>query len=176
MTLLAALSPQWPSYVAFAASFLFIGIAWAAHHDMFHYIKRTNHILLMINLVFLMGIAVQPFSTALIARHFGHKYERTAAVIYYAVLLMTSVSYNAIWHYAMRRGLIDREIERPLLVALSKEYAVAPALHLCALLVALWSVPLSLLPAVFLYIFFALPRVTERGGPFLPRALRRRGR
>ena len=73
----------------------------------------------------------------------------------------------------MRRGLIEREIEPPLLVALSKEYAVAPGLHLCALLVALWSVPLSLVPAVLLYIFFALPRVTERGGPFLPRALRR---
>jgi uncharacterized membrane protein len=95
-TLREALGHQWPSYVAFAASFLFIGIAWAAHHDMFHYIRRTNHILLMINLIFLMSIALQPFSTALMAEHFGKPGERTAALIYYGVLLVAGLSYNAV--------------------------------------------------------------------------------
>ena len=37
-----ALAHQWTSYVAFAVSFVFIGIAWAAHHDMFPYIRRTT--------------------------------------------------------------------------------------------------------------------------------------
>jgi uncharacterized membrane protein len=86
-TLLAALARQWPSFVAFAATFIFIGIAWAAHHDMFHYIRRTNHIPLMINLLFLVSIALQPFSTALMAEHFGKPNERAAAFIYYGVLL-----------------------------------------------------------------------------------------
>jgi uncharacterized membrane protein len=74
--------------VAFAATFIFIGIAWAAHHhDMFHYIRRNNHIPLMINLLFLISIALQPFSTALMAEHFGKPNERAAAFIYYGVLL-----------------------------------------------------------------------------------------
>src|SRR5712671_2511141 len=47
--LLNALKLLWPSYLAFAVSFVFMGIAWAAHHDMFRYIRRTNHILLMLN-------------------------------------------------------------------------------------------------------------------------------
>jgi uncharacterized membrane protein len=175
MPLLAFLNTQWPSYVAFVASFLFIGIAWAAHHDMFYYIKRTTHVLLMINLIFLMSIALQPFSTALVARHFGHADQRTAVIIYYAVLLTASLSYNAMWQYAMRRRLVDQETGSDLLAALSKEHAVAPILHLAAMITAFWSVPFSLLPVLAQYFFFALPRVTERGGPFLPRRLRSSG-
>jgi uncharacterized membrane protein len=81
MTLLETLAHEWPSYVAFAISFLFIGIAWAAHHDMFRYIRRTTHGLLIINLFFLMAIALQPFSTALLAEHYGKPGERTAALV-----------------------------------------------------------------------------------------------
>src|SRR4026208_1252672 len=79
-TLLEALIQRWPSYLAFAVSFLFIGISWAAHHDMFNYVRRTNHIMLILNLIFLMGIALQPFSTALLAEHIGEEGERTAAM------------------------------------------------------------------------------------------------
>jgi uncharacterized membrane protein len=161
-TLPEALVQQWPSYLAFAISFLFIGISWAAHHDMFNYIRRTNHIMLILNLMFLMGIALQPFSTALLAEHIGEEGERTAAMVYYGVLLLTSVSYNAVWHYAIWCGLIEDCLDARLLRALSIEHAVAPLLHLSALLVAFWSVPLSLIPVLMLYVFFALPRVAER--------------
>ncbi|WP_254509218.1 TMEM175 family protein [Anatilimnocola floriformis] len=161
-TLLEALVQQWPSYLAFAVSFLFIGISWAAHHDMFNYVRRTNHMMLILNLMFLMGIALQPFSTALLAEHIGKDGERTAAMVFYGVLLLTSVSYNAVWHYAIRCGLIEDCLDARLLRALSIEHAVAPLLHLSALLVAFWSVRLSLIPVLMLYVFFALPRVAER--------------
>ncbi len=161
-TLLEVLVQQWPSYLAFTVSFLFIGISWAAHHDMFNYVRRTNHIMLILNLMFLMGIVLQPFSTALLAEHIGEEGERTAAMVFYGVLLLTSVSYNAVWHYAIWRGLIEDGLDARLLRALSIEHAVAPLLHLSALLVAFWSVPLSLIPVLMLYVFFALPRVAER--------------
>ena len=35
-SLVAALSREWPSFFAFGLSFIFIGVAWAAHHDMFN--------------------------------------------------------------------------------------------------------------------------------------------
>ena len=162
MTLLETLAHEWPSYVAFAISFLFIGIAWAAHHDMFRYIRRTTHGLLIINLFFLMAIALQPFSTALLAEHYGKPGERTAALVYYGILLMVSLSYNAVWAYATRSGLVDKNLDPQLRKALSREHAAAPVLHALALLMALWSVPLSFVPLSLVYVFFALPRVTER--------------
>ena len=106
-TLWDALAHDSPSFVAFAVSFVFIGIAWAAHHDMFRYIRRTNHVLLILNLIFLMAIALQPFSTALIAEHYGKPTEMTAALVYYGILLSASLSYNAVWWYAVQGGLVS---------------------------------------------------------------------
>ena len=164
-SLVAALSREWPSFFAVALSFLFIGIAWAAHHDMFNYIQRTNHVLLIINLFFLIGIALQPFSTALLAAHIDKPTAKTAALIYYGVLLEMSIAYNAIWWYAASSHLVSADTDRRLIRALSWEYAAAPILHAAALITAMWSVPLSFIPLGILYVFFALPRVSERLNP-----------
>jgi len=161
-TLLDALSRLWPNGLAYALSFIFIGIAWAAHHDMFRYIQHTNHMLLMINLLFLMGIALQPFSTALLAEHIGEPTARTAALVYYSILLATSLTYNLVWWYAVSSGLVAEDIHPRLLRALNLEHAVAPILHAMALVVSLWSVALSFIPLGLIYLFFTLPRVSER--------------
>jgi len=163
--LLLALSREWPSFFAFGLSFIFIGVAWAAHHDMFNYIQRTSHILLIINLFFLLGVVLQPFSTALLANHIDKPNARTAALIYYGVLLETSIAYNAIWWYAVSSRLVPAEEDRNLIRALSWEHAAAPILHATALATAIWSVPLSFIPLGMLYIFFTLPRVSERRRP-----------
>ena len=160
-TLWDALAHDSPNFVAFVVSFVFIGIAWAAHHDMFRYIRRTNHVLLILNLIFLMAIALQPFSTALVAEHYGKPDERTAALVYYGILLSASLSYNAVWWYAVQSGLVS-DLDPQLLRALSLEHVAAPVLHAVALVVAIWSVPLSLIPLGLVYLLFALPRVTER--------------
>ena len=160
ITLLQVLAGQWPSYGAFVISFLFIGIAWAAHHDMFHYIQRPNHILLILNLFFLMGIALQPFSTSLLVEYFGKSEERTAALVYHGILLATSLGFNAIWLYASHHHLMGI-IDTRLLRTLKKEHAVAPILHMVSFIVALWSVHFSFVPLLVLYIFFVLPRTGE---------------
>jgi uncharacterized membrane protein len=161
-SLVATLSREWPAFFAFGLSFIFIGVAWAAHHDMFNYIQRTNHILLIINLFFLLGVVLQPFSTALLANHIGAPTARTAALIYYGVLLETSIAYNAIWWYAVSSRLVPAETDWRLIRALSWEHAAAPILHAAALAIAMWSVPLSFIPVGILYVFFTLPRVSER--------------
>lgn len=161
-TLWDALAHDWPNLVAFAVSFLFIGIAWTAHHDMFRYIRRTNHVLLILNLIFLMAIALQPFSTALVAEHYGKPDERTAALMYYGILFSASLSYNAVWWYGVQGGLVSEDLDPQLLRRLSLEHLAAPVLHVVALVVAIWSVPLSFIPLGMVYLLFTFPRVTER--------------
>src|SRR2546423_718103 len=53
----AALLQEWPVYVAFVISFLQVGVVWANHHTMFHYIRRTDHLLLVFNLLLLLSYA-----------------------------------------------------------------------------------------------------------------------
>jgi uncharacterized membrane protein len=40
--LLHALLEQWPSYLAYAVSFLYIGVVWLNHHSLFSKLRRVN--------------------------------------------------------------------------------------------------------------------------------------
>lgn len=161
--LLQALGKEWPSYAAFAASFLFICIAWSNHHNMFKYIKQTDQYLLILNILFLMFVTLQSFTTGLLARHVGKPDERTAALIYHGTLVLMTLFYNCLWWYASRkRELLEEDTDKQIIRSLTKEYAVAPALHLAALILCLWSVPFSIIPVLALYVYFALPRVSEK--------------
>lgn len=161
--LLRAIAKEWPSYTAFAASFLFICIAWANHHNMFSYIRQTDQYLLILNVLFLIFVTLQSFTTGLLARHIGKADERTAALIYHGTLVLMTLFYNCTWWYAARKdGLLEEDTDKRLIRSLTKEYAVAPALHLVALIICLWSVPFSIIPVLLLYIYFALPRASEK--------------
>ena len=81
-TLFGALIGKWPSYLGYAISFLVIGTVWANHRNRFTYIVRSNHILLFLNIVFLMCVAFIPFPTALLAEYIQSE-ERTTTVAVY---------------------------------------------------------------------------------------------
>ena len=161
--LLQAIAKEWPSYAAFAASFLFICIAWSNHHNMFIYLRQTDQYLLILNILFLMFVTLQSFTTGLLARHVGKADERTAALIYHGTLVLMTLFYNCTWWYAIRKGeLLEEDTDMRLIRSLTKEYAMAPALHLAALVICLWSVPFSIIPILLLYVYFALPRASEK--------------
>jgi uncharacterized membrane protein len=161
--LLNAIAKEWPSYAAFAASFLFICIAWSNHHNMFIYIKQTDQYLLILDVLFLMFVTLQSFTTGLLARHVGKADERTAALIYHGTLVLMTLFYNCVWWYAIKNDeLLEEDIDKELIHSLTKEYVIAPALHLAALIVCLWSVPFSIIPTLLIYVYFALPRLSER--------------
>jgi uncharacterized membrane protein len=161
--LLQAIGKQWPHYAAFAASFLFICVAWSNHHNMFNYIRQTDQYLLILNILFLIFVTLQSFTTGLLARHVGKPDERTAAMIYHGTLVLMTFFYNCMWWYAVKKKeLLEEDIDKRLIHTLTKEYAMAPALHLVALIICLWSVPFSIIPVLLLYIYFALPRISEK--------------
>jgi uncharacterized membrane protein len=161
--LLQAIVTQWPHYAAFAASFLFICIAWSNHHNMFIYIRQTDQYLLILNILFLIFVTLQSFTTGLLARHVGKPDERTAALIYHATLVLMTLFYNCVWWYAIKKAeILEEGTDKSLIRSLTKEYAIAPALHLAALIICLWSVAFSIIPVLLLYVYFALPRLSEK--------------
>jgi len=50
----------WPSYAAYAVSFVTIGIMWVNHHGVFAQIDKVDRTFLMINVFFLMAVAFVP--------------------------------------------------------------------------------------------------------------------
>jgi uncharacterized membrane protein len=59
----------WPLLICYVMSFLILGVFWIGHHNQFHFVKRSDRLILWINLAFLMCIAFISFSTALLGRY-----------------------------------------------------------------------------------------------------------
>ncbi|HYL08644.1 MAG TPA: TMEM175 family protein, partial [Candidatus Udaeobacter sp.] len=83
----------WPSYVAYAVSFITIGIIWVNHHTVMHQVSRVDRLFLLLNVLFLMLIAFIPFPTRLLAQSINLSAQsnaEAAAVLYGITLTITA--------------------------------------------------------------------------------------
>ena len=95
-----SLVSHWPAYLAYAISFLTIGIMWLNHHTMLAAVSRVNRPLLVLNLILLMGVVAIPFPTALVAAHLNESTAgKVAAVTYGLVMIAISIGYASMWIY-----------------------------------------------------------------------------
>jgi uncharacterized membrane protein len=95
--LLHALLEQWPSYLAYAVSFLYIGVLWLNHHSLFSKLRRMNLGFRWINLGVLFTTAVLPFPTAVLASALApgnSSYDQRVAVTVYA---LAAAAMSASW-------------------------------------------------------------------------------
>jgi len=128
----------WPSYAAYAVSFVTIGIIWINHHAVFTQIRHVDRLFLLINVVFLMLVAFIPFPTGLIAAHLRGSDLEPAALTYGATLTITAVLFNALWFYgAFRHRLLRQDADPRVVRGISRSYLPGPAVYLSATLVAL---------------------------------------
>lgn len=65
------LSEIWGSVWAYMVSFMFLGIYWIAHYNLFHWISGVNHVLLWLNVWFLSMISLVPLSTGFLIENPG---------------------------------------------------------------------------------------------------------
>src|SRR5215470_15448765 len=84
--LLAKLIELWPKLLIYVLSFGIVGIYWVAHHNSFHYIKRSDRTLLWLNLLLLLCIVFIPFPTSLVG---GYPEQQISVVIYGSTLVIT---------------------------------------------------------------------------------------
>jgi len=158
-SLVEGLLHQWPVYAAFVASFLQVGVIWANHHAMFHYIRRTDHKLLVYNLLLLMAVAVLPFTTALLAEYVrGREADlRIAAMVYSGMLGVCGVFFNAVWHHALAKHLVKAHADPDRLFALRRHWLLIPAFYALAFAFAIVSPRVSLAMYLVLLFYYALP-------------------
>src|SRR6185437_949781 len=131
---------NWPSYVAYAVSFLTIGIIWINHHTVFTQIRRVDRLFLLINVTFLMLVAFIPFPTSLIASHLRGSDLEPAALAYGATLTVTAIFFNVLWFYAsLGHRLLRTDADPRAISGITRSYLPGPLIYLGATLVALIS-------------------------------------
>jgi uncharacterized membrane protein len=151
----------WPSYAAFALSFVVIGIMWVSHHSMFERIALVDRGLLFCNLSLLLGIAFLPFPTALLAEYVqdGGTNAATAAAIYSGTMVFIGLAFTAMWAYLDRhRELLVAGIDPALLARSTKRSFVGPAVYAL-------SIPLAFVSAIACLFVYAGIAVYFAWGP-----------
>jgi len=118
----------WPSYLAYAVTFLFIGQVWANHHVMFDHIRAADRVILLLNTVLLMVVAFLPFATSVLAGSFrtGHG-ERTAVVFYGIAFDVTALTFNAVWQHARRHQVLNEALDPAGARAIGRRFQLALA-------------------------------------------------
>jgi uncharacterized membrane protein len=144
----------WPSYLAYATSFLTIGIIWMNHHYCVETIARADRTLMFLNLLLLLTVAFLPFPTRLVADYLQKDGEQAAVYVYDATFVLMAVIYNVWWRYASNgRRLIAEAVPDSALRAINRAFAPGVPMYAIAFLVAIWSplasVAINLAIAVF---------------------------
>jgi uncharacterized membrane protein len=105
-----ALLHEWPAYLAFAASFAYVGVIWLNHRALFQHVGRMSPGFSWINLGVLFGAVIIPFPTVVIASAFAHGNrgdERAAVVLYASAAVLMSCTWLAAFGYLRRHpGLL----------------------------------------------------------------------
>jgi len=152
----AALSDLWPSYLAFVASFMTIGVMWLNHHRLFTLINKKDDGLIAFNLLLLLGITWLPFPTALLAEHLRgpHVDQQTAAIVYAGSFFVLAIVFNVMWRYAVRLRIVVDHLN---VAAITKQYALGPILYAILIGVAVVSAEWCLVLSALYALYFALP-------------------
>jgi uncharacterized membrane protein len=147
---------QWPAYVAYAVSFVTIGIMWVNHHLLFHLFARVDRPLLLLNLLLLMLIAFVPFPTRVAAQFARSDADRREAALLYGITLtITAILFFTIWLYGSRR-LLSPDADPRLVSGITRSYLPGTPLYGGATLLAFASSIASLAMFAAIALFYAL--------------------
>jgi uncharacterized membrane protein len=163
--LLEKLLAQWANYIAFLASFLYVGIIWLNHRAVFSRVRYCNRSLHMANLILLLTSGLIPFPTAVLstALQTGSQLDAIVAVEFYAGIGgLMCLSWLLLFHVlSVNPHLLEAHVE-PTFFPQERHRAVAGCVlyALAGMAGWLYSPPLALV------IFLALPAfygVTSEG-------------
>ena len=132
-----------PKFFSYALSFIILALFWLGHQLEARYIHKSDDIHLWLSLLFMMFIALVPFSSSLLGAQTD---SRVAVVVYSSNIFAASLLRYIHWRYVSDKcRLIDRNLSRQLVRGASRAFLSTPVLCLVAIALVFISVKLSLI-------------------------------
>jgi uncharacterized membrane protein len=128
-----ALKELTPKFVSFILSFFYIATFWVNHHQFFHVLKETNSKLIWLNNFLLLLLAFVPFPTGFMGEY---PHNSVALALFSVILMLAALSFTFMWHYAMRKKLVDQSIPAAYFVTGLKRGLLGPVLYGAAAVIA----------------------------------------
>ncbi len=150
----------WPAFLVYAISFVVLGVYWVAHHAQFRVIDAADRPFLWINILFMMLIALVPFSTSLLSRY---PLAPIAAQIYGLVLILIGGAFYLHWWYATTaHRLVPPSTTDDFIRAVQRRILIGPLVCTLAVFVAYVSTIGSIFLYAFLVPFYVVPGSIDR--------------
>lgn len=169
LDVLGFLATQWPTYLAYVASFLVVLVIWLNHHMLFKLIGRADRILIIYNGLLLMFVTLVPFSTSLLAEYVttpSQTDKSVVASVYSGVFILISIAFNLLWRYAAKeRRLLDAAAHQTHIDTINRSFRFGPLAYVIALALAIVNIPASLVLNIILAIYWALPHGQRSAKP-----------
>ena len=147
-----------PKFVGFLISFLLIGQYWIVHHRMFSFVTGFTDRLIWLNILFLLAVALMPFSTGFYSEYVMHKV--ISPVIFYSanIALLGLVNFF-MWRYISNpKNNIGENLTLPMARYFSARSLTVPIIfiifsfvYLYNPIIAFWIPPL--IPVIMKLIF-----------------------
>jgi uncharacterized membrane protein len=149
-----------PRLLAYAGTFIVLGVFWFGHHVQSAMIRRADRIFVWINLLFMLFVAFIPFTAALLGRY---PEQRLAVIIYGVNIILVGSCLTLQWRYATgKRRLVDADMPERLVRFGTVRFALGPVVFLVAIALSFVSTRLSLALFVGVPLLFLLPEHIDR--------------
>jgi uncharacterized membrane protein len=160
-----ALLHLWPKFLSYAVSFVSLGVYWISHHNMYHVIRRSDRLLLWLNLFFFLFAAFLPFSTSLLN---AFRQTQLAPLFFGANLTVIGWVLYLQWAYASSQpGMLAEFVTREYRDAIRLRFLAIPIAATLVMLVCFWSTEILLAAYALLLPFYVIP------GEFKPASSRK---
>jgi len=146
-----------PQIFIYVVSFILLAVFWMNHH-IFYIIKHSNTTLLWINILWLMSIAIVPFSTSIIGKYGEFQ---LAQLIFDVNMLIIGLLWYANWYYASKNGFVAEKV-MPYADHIRRSNLALPVLAIVAMIVSFISPAGSFLLFVLVPVIFTLYTVARR--------------
>ncbi|MFJ9366441.1 TMEM175 family protein [Nocardia sp. NPDC101769] len=124
-----ALTHVGPQFLICLLGFLTLGMFWIGQQTQLNLMDRADRSLTWIHLMFLFGICLVPFATALLA---AFPQSRLALLVYWADLLYLGLVQLAALRYARRAGLLAEHTAPEDLTAIRRRIGIVQLLYAAA--------------------------------------------
>jgi uncharacterized membrane protein len=156
----SGLLDQAPVYVAYLASFVYVGVIWVNHHQLFTRIDAVDTGLLWRNLLLLLTTSVLPFPTSVLGNAFQHgdrADQQVALVLYALVASSMCLSWLAVYrHLSAHERLLAEGTPPSFFVRERRRSWVGLAANVLSVLTGLLVPAAGLVVAALLPVFYGL--------------------
>jgi uncharacterized membrane protein len=142
-----------PDLLAYIITFIFLGVLWISHQNMFEHIENIDLRTLWVNILLLLMVGLTPFSTALLGRY---PLQPIAVIAYGLNGLVCSILFNILWFYPRIQHLTHEEPNPEIIAKRSKIVLVGPAAYSLAIIFSFFAIEISLGFYAFVTIFYII--------------------